>query len=269
MAVSVNASEQLNGTLELSVDKATGETVFVLNGVEETNLTTNGELGNGLIEHLEDTDKVSYSFTNTDGTVRHYPENRIYGAKAQSDDAIAVLAFENLSDNGGLVLERLTDTAVPQVGQATMLGDYYGYWQRGEGDGVIPLLVLYFFSGDAELSVDFADQTVSGKITDRILRNRLTNIPSSSLEFTDIVFETSTIDGFGGFAGATTGGQRTDWDDNDATLTGSFEGLLTGSNATGAIGAVEIVTIVPDGARFEGELVPLETIEVGIFSVSE
>ncbi|MBB5721945.1 hypothetical protein FHS72_001569 [Loktanella ponticola] len=271
MAVSVNASEQLNGTLDLSVDKATGETVFVLNGVEETNLTIDAEGGYGEIKYVTDTNTVSYTTIGRQGNLLTYDENRIYGAQALSDDAIAVLTLENLTDSGALVLERLSATTVPLSGSATMTGDYFGYTQRGGSNSPNLHQVLTIFTGDAKLDVDFADRMVSGSITNRNDRSRYTNQPyPGSSGYSDVILNAAAIDGFGGFAGiATGGGQNNAPHLDDATVTGSFEGLLTGAKATGAIGAIEIVTIDPNGLLIDGELAPRENLEVGIFSVSE
>ncbi|MBB5721944.1 hypothetical protein FHS72_001568 [Loktanella ponticola] len=268
MAVSVNANEQLNGTLELSVDKATGETVFVLNGVEETNLTTDAEFGNGDVKYFTDEDTVSYSALGVQGDWLTLDGNRIFGAKAQSDDAIAVLTIENVADTGALVLERLSDTAVPEFGNAEMSGDYFGYWQTGDAGGHLPSqLVLNPIIGDAKLTVDFANSMVSGAITNRSLRNLKTNAPGSQL--TDVILEDTSIDGFGGFSGTATGGRHTSSGFDDATVTGSFVGLLTRSQATGAIGAVEIITNDPEGQEVDGVALPRDRVETGIFSVSE
>ncbi|MBB5721946.1 hypothetical protein FHS72_001570 [Loktanella ponticola] len=265
MAVSINTSEQLNGTLDLSIDKATGETVFVLNGVEEMNLTTNAERGNGDVKYFTDEDTVRFYAVDQMGNTVPIDQNRIWGAQAKSDNAIATLMIANLSDDGALVLERLTDTTVPNTGSATMLGDYYGYSQVGDVDEKLyPYRVEYSVEGDAELSVDFAENTVSGSITNRL--GRLASRNSASAGYDDVILKTANIDDFGGFSGRTSGGTLAINFYADAVSEGSFSGLLTGADANGAIGAIEISTVkenyLQDGT-------PITEIEYGIFSVSE
>ncbi|WP_133175967.1 hypothetical protein [Yoonia sediminilitoris] len=170
--------------------------------------------------------------------------SRLLIGETPSQTAQAFLLFSSGSNGigaSGTRLVRLTDTSVPEGGSAIYLGEYVGSYSAG-----------FNASGDVRLTADFGRSSISGTITNRQLEGA--NIGGRPAE--DVLLTEATIID-GAFSGETSGGR-------DLFLTeeptGSYEGLLVGGDADGAIGAVRIV-------HANGDEEP--TIEWGLFWAEE
>ncbi len=122
----------------------------------------------------------------------------------------------------GVQIGRSGETTLPQSGGATYAGQYSGILVR-ETTGIS----LGFLGGDAELTVDFAAQTISGEITNRFQEvDPLANITLGA----------AAINSNAGFTGVAAGGEY--FASGGTTSNGSYSGLLVGSSGVNIVGGI-------------------------------
>lgn len=130
-------------------------------------------------------------------------------------------------------------TELPLTGTARFDGDYAGFTTTRR------------INGKAQLDVDFAASKISGKITNRIFRQRPDNVVDVVNPLSTLVLEETQLKGNGSFKGVTGGGQITNGQTLWNPATGSFTGVIGGSNGDEAVGTVALTHRAPSGASFD------------------
>ena len=155
---------------------------------------------------------------------------------SRSDNAIAAIIapLDGSGLESSVVVSRLTETAIPQSGRATLTGDYRAVVNSGGGTSIFILV-----DGDATLNVDFDRQSVDGTVTDRVARNIEDNSIYADIAYNDLILEPAPITATGAFSAATSGGELIFAGTPAGTL-GQYSGLLAGPNATEAVMSVEL-----------------------------
>lgn len=169
-----------------------------------------------------------------DGTGMH---NAYYGQGTGTE--VLVYSGGTVGDMTTLAsFARTGETELPLTGTAQFNGDYAGFTTTRR------------INGKAQLDVDFASETVSGRITDRIFRQRGDNVADVVNPLSIIVLEETSLSADGAFQGVTGGGQIVNGQALWNPATGSYEGLIGGSVGQEAVGAVTLTHRAPSGATF-------------------
>jgi len=134
---------------------------------------------------------------------------------------------------------RTRATELPLTGTAGFDGHYAGFTTTRR------------VNGTARLDVDFEGQTISGRITDRIFRQRPDNGADVINPLSMLVLEETSISAKGEFEGVTAGGQIVNGQELWNPATGEFEGLIGGSTGNEVVGIVSVTHKAPSGAEFE------------------
>ena len=146
-------------------------------------------------------------------------------AETPTGDGYALTAVWPAAVNSGSEFARVSETLVPDGGTATYTGEY-GAFLVYDTTGVAYRLLF----GDAELMADFAADTISGVISNRV------DFDNAAVTFDDVTLEAGSISG-GGFSGEATGGAG-----NGSIVTtvdpGAYSGLFTGPDGEQVVGGV-------------------------------
>jgi len=142
-------------------------------------------------------------------------------------------------DSFGSRYARHTNTEIPTSGTATMHGRYIG--ALSQTGRLIPAnnqTVSYWaIYGDVELTVDFAEESISGLISNRqaITQSVLGSAPTI---VDDLVLTKTDIANDGSYSAATSGGGYRP--SSTGNVTGTYTGIISGANATESAGAVAV-----------------------------
>ena len=133
------------------------------------------------------------------------------------------------------VFRRDSTSVLPTSGSGQLVGLYRGVigadGQALNGHTAGAQLAI---TGNATLTADFTNATISGTITNR--RTLDAAGTASEIVFGTVTLGQSAIDGNGGFGAAATGGAATTL--VDSTSNGRYDGLIGGTNGTGIAGAL-------------------------------
>lgn len=163
------------------------------------------------------------------------PEIRGYAAQT-SNSRIGVVSEDGNDGNGGIFFQNLAAAPlIPTTGSASYTGDYAGLL-RSETD--LSATILTLVKGDASVTVNFANSSVSGRISGRQALQPSNAAVLSTVQLSDVVLQNGVLDVTGAINGSVTGGQSSvgPWTGEG----GNFGGQLTGPFASEAIGGVEI-----------------------------
>ena len=144
---------------------------------------------------------------------------------------VSLLQTEGATNLTAAQYQRLTDGAVGQIESATYTGEYIGFLTNTVDDSL-----SFIADGNVELTIDLANVSVNGSISNRLLRDKDAIAPLLGPDLADIVLETSTIDSDGQFSGTATGGEL----EGFMTDMGSYVGLIAGPNSDEAVGVVRV-----------------------------
>lgn len=134
---------------------------------------------------------------------------------------------------------RTGPTELPLSGAARFSGDYAGFTATRR------------INGKARLDVDFADETIEGRITDRVFRQRPDNVADVVNPLSTLVLERTSLRNDGSFEGVTGGGQIVNGQVLWNPATGSYVGLIGGADGDEVVGTVALTHRAPSGATFE------------------
>ncbi|MEP5153454.1 hypothetical protein [Planktotalea sp.] len=134
---------------------------------------------------------------------------------------------------------RTGETDMPLKGDAQFIGDYAGFTSTRR------------INGNAQIDVDFENAKVSGRITNRVFRQRADNVADVVNPLSTILLEETDLTDAGGFSGVTAGGQIVNGQILWNPATGTFEGLIAGPDGQEAVGTVTLTHRAPSGVTFE------------------
>jgi len=134
---------------------------------------------------------------------------------------------------------RRSAAELPLTGSAEFNGDYVGFTPTRR------------VNGRASLDVDFAAATISGSITNRVLRLKPDNTLDAVNPLSTLDLGSATISNAGRFSGATTGGEIVNGQIVWNPATGSFAGLIGGATGNEAVGTVSVDHIDTTGGSFQ------------------
>jgi len=140
--------------------------------------------------------------------------------------------FSDVQASGlaGYQFDRVFRTDLPDAsaGSATYLGDYAGQYARFEVTvGGSEFQDFGHMLGDVELTVDFMDGDVSGRISGRA--------NTGGADAADVVLQSGNLDA-GSFSGGTLGGTFV----GGTSSSGTYAGMLVGANGEEIIGNIRI-----------------------------
>jgi len=201
---------------DASLDVATDEVVFTVDGVEMARMSNTGDIG---------------QFGFYDNAV----EYALFGQTNSGDGSVLVASSPSLGlDVAGVQVNRLGDTILPSSGSATFNGQY---------EGNIVNNVFSFISvsyGNAQLIANFENSSISGAITDRIVGGGFTA--------DDIQLLPTAITSAGAFSGTTTGGNIIG---ETTANNGEYVGLIVGATGNEVVGGLSITHLVGLGTSLE------------------
>ncbi|MFT6450711.1 MAG: hypothetical protein ACJA06_000191 [Halocynthiibacter sp.] len=154
----------------------------------------------------------------------------------------------------GLAIARTAPTTLPTSGSTTYLGRYAGIFQQDYDDPSTLDFIVGVLNGDVTINANFKDNTVLGTITNRELRSSVDNSLAPLVFPVDLAMAISPLYSDGSFSGITSGGQLTN---TSPTVSGEYQGLISGAEAQEAIGGLRIVHQTDPGVS--------RNIEVGVF----
>jgi hypothetical protein len=134
---------------------------------------------------------------------------------------------------------RTSAAELPLTGSAEFNGDYVGFTPTRR------------VNGRASLDVDFAAATISGSITNRVLRLKPDNTLDAVNPLSTLDLGSATISNAGRFSGATTGGEIVNGQIVWNPATGSFAGLIGGATCNEAVGTVSVDHTDTTGGSFQ------------------
>ncbi len=134
---------------------------------------------------------------------------------------------------------RIGATDLPLVGGAQFNGDYAGFTTTRR------------INGKARIDVDFAAATISGRVTDRIFRQRPDNVADVVNPLSTLVLEETSLGKDGTFSGVTAGGQIVNGQVLWNPAAGSFVGLIGGATGDEVVGTVAVTHRAPSGGSFD------------------
>ncbi|MGH1330719.1 MAG: hypothetical protein ACRBBK_07555 [Paracoccaceae bacterium] len=178
-----------------------------------------------------------------------------FGQSSSGGSVVFVAGTNGTTENIlSLAIARTAPTTLPTSGTTTYTGDYAGVYEHDDTDPDELDFMTGLVTGDAEIVADFKNNTVEGTISNRVLRSAVTNEVSSSFDPADVSLSISPLYSDGSFSGVATGGQliRT-----DPSLTGEYQGLISGAASQEAIGGIRLVHQADPGNS--------STIELGVF----
>ena len=135
--------------------------------------------------------------------------------------------------------ERTGASELPLNGTARFDGDYAGFTSTRR------------INGKVQLDVDCSASKMSGRITDRVFRQRPDNVVDTVNPLSTLFLEETKLNGNGSFRGVTGGGQITNGQILWNPATGDFSGLIGGANGDEAVGTVAVTHRAPSGATFD------------------
>lgn len=177
--------------------------------------------------------------THNHGAFAHYQSNgsaqRAYAV--QTDNAlVGVAASDGANGFQGLNFQNLATTTLPANGTATYSGDYVGFWVK---DGtLLDANTVFLVNGTVGIDANFTDDQISGSITNRQARGKVSNAPENQVALADITLITASIDVTGAFTGNASGGQIEGggWQN----LSGTHTGVIAGPFGGEVVGGVTI-----------------------------
>lgn len=134
---------------------------------------------------------------------------------------------------------RTGPSEMPLSGTARFDGDYAGFTSTRR------------INGKARLDVDFARETIEGRITERIFRQRPDNVVDVVNPLSTLVLEETSLSSDGSFQGVTGGGQIVNGQILWNPASGSFVGLIGGATGDEVVGTVAVTHRAPSGATFD------------------
>ncbi len=149
----------------------------------------------------------------------------------------------------GAAFSRLTETTLPLTGSATFEGDYISVVLPNDLEAVNPNIDTLAISGDITLNADFANAVISGDITDRRFVDLLAEeenvgggiiLAEAADQIADVSLASTAIDDTGAFTGLASAGVSIVDGSEVTTEDGVFSGLIAGTDATEAVGAVSL-----------------------------
>ena len=221
--VTVPALSQTAGDTEVAVEVSPGGdtiTVTKSGGPEATSTLSAPDVGTYRTV-FDDVGDYTFAFVSTgDGSVA--------GGATYEDGA---------EQTHGVFYERIGDTDLPTTGSATFTGDYLAMLIDPATGGT---LIGAGITGNASLTVDFAESTVSGEITDRGVYSLVSGDPFGSVSGVDpMMLELTSLSATGTFIGDASGGAITSGMSVSTISASSFySGLVAGADAGEAVGAV-------------------------------
>ncbi len=176
------------------------------------------------------------------------PADTIFASGARIDDTFLWVSATHgdTAPHGSAVYARIVPTSMPTTGSAAYTGDYTGFLRQ---NGTPTNDVTNRIRGSMHLTADFAANSVSGAITNRLLTTIITNTPDVGNLTTNVTLGAAPIDATGAFTGATTGGILV----NAATWTppvGTYSGLISGPTGNAVVGGVSIAHFSPGLGAF-------------------
>lgn len=172
----------------------------------------------------------------------------VFAAIGDTGDSYFYASATNgtVSAHGTVAYVRKNTTSMPTTGSASYTGDYAGFLRL---DGAPTNNVTYRIRGDLNLSADFAANSVSGGISNRVFHVPGTNALAAGNTTADVTLAAAPIDANGAFTGATSGGIIT----NAATWTppvGTYSGLISGATGNEVVGGLSIAHFSPGLGAF-------------------
>ena len=218
--------------------------------------TTNDELSGSIITAVFDEDSQVFTLTalGLDTQLARFPSADFGRMLAMRDVAGVHNAYFAQGEGSKIIIYsggmagsvrnlasfgRIGATELPLVGGAQFNGDYAGFTTTRR------------INGRAQIDVDFKEATLSGRITQRIFRQRPDNIVDVVNPLSMLVLEQTTLKTDGTFGGETGGGQIVNGQELWNPASGSFTGLIGGANAGEVVGTVNVTHRTPSGGSFE------------------
>ncbi len=134
---------------------------------------------------------------------------------------------------------RTGPTELPLSGDATFNGEYAGFTSTRR------------INGKARLDVSFARGTFSGRITDRVFRQRPDNVADVVNPLSMLILEETSLNADGSFQGVTGGGQIVNGQVLWNPANGSYVGLIGGATCSEAVRTVNVPHRAPSGGSFD------------------
>jgi hypothetical protein len=216
--------------------------------------TTNDELSGSIITAVFDEDSQVFTLTalGLDTQLARFPSADFGRMLAMRDVAGVHNAYFAQGEGSKIIIYsggmagsvrnlasfgRIGATELPLVGGAQFNGDYAGFTTTRR------------INGRAHIDVDFKEATLSGRITQRIFRQRPDNIVDVVNPLSMLVLEQTTLKTDGTFGGETGGGQIVNGQELWNPASGSFTGLIGGANAGEVVGTVNVTHRTPSGGK--------------------
>jgi len=190
-----------------TLDGATDEVVLTLDGVEVARLPNTGAAAPGFTGYM-------------DGS-----ELALYAETISGDGAVFVVSSSTANLGlAGVQVARLGDTDLPSSGSATFNGDYAGLFVDET------LQAFTVTTGDAQLTADFGNASISGEITNRVVGGAAD----------DVQLLPTAITSAGAFSGTATGGGIPG---STVVSSGAYVGLIVGDTGTEIVGGLTITHV--------------------------
>ncbi len=159
----------------------------------------------------------------------YFATNQATGVVATTQSGEGAVWIMSWREKGleGTYHTRLGDTQLPTGGSASYSGEYAAILTTTVNTVYGPVL-----RGDVTLDANFADNTISGLITERRAVNGIVNLEDTELRPGMI--------GNGAFSGETSGGRALGTPFITRVGDGSYQGLFTGPDGEEAVGSVVI-----------------------------
>jgi len=144
--------------------------------------------------------------------------------------SVSLLQTEGAINLTAAQYQRLTAGPVAQSGVVNLSGNYIAFLTNPVDD-----TLTFIADGDAALTVNLNNATVSGEVTNRILRNKDTIVPIGTT-LADLTLNSTNLSSNGTFEGSTSGGGFP----ASAVTDASYQGLIAGPNSEEAVGVVTL-----------------------------
>lgn len=215
-------SQQSVGTVEVSQSG-----VFTVNGLTATGLVENTAPGVA---------GSTFTFFNDGATDT---QEAFFGSTPSSYAGVYSTEFAGgasgaPTDAQGAFAGRIGTTDIPASGLATYTGEYRGIMSTSDTD----LDTVQTVVGDATLNANFLTSTIGGNITNRVLFSENGGLTGSTT--TDLGLGTTTYDANGLFGSSTIGSTLTR-NGNLYTASGSYTGVLAGSDSQEVAGTTRVI----------------------------
>lgn len=205
-----------------------GETpeTTVINGVVQSDLVYNSSFDKGRL------------FYYGNGGTKH-----VYVGETASGGGYAAVGatVSAAQPYGSVIYGRSDDTEAPSSGTVAYAGDYAGVLRLYAGDPATSNDVSRLINGTATLTANFSNDTISGVISNRVLKQTGTNGTDFSNILTNVTLNSAAIDSNGAYSGTTIGGEINPGVSTWYTATGTFGGLIVGPTGRETVGGTRIL----------------------------